>query len=96
MKSIVVQYSSWHTGAGTHISIFGILQLEGPGVSVCEESTCNAGDLSSIPGSERPPGEKKMATFLALLPGESHEIAESDMIEQLNHAGDLLKVEATL
>ena len=30
---MVVQYSSWHTEAGTHISIFGILQLEGPGGS---------------------------------------------------------------
>ena len=42
------------------------------------------------------PLEKKMATFLALLPGESHKISESDMIEQLNHAGDLLKLEAIL
>ena len=28
-----------------------------PGVSVGKESACNAGDLGSIPGSERSPGE---------------------------------------
>ena len=28
-----------------------------PGGSDCEESTCNAGDLGSIPGSGRSPGE---------------------------------------
>ena len=30
-----------------------------PGASDGEESTCNAGDLGSIPGSERFPGEGK-------------------------------------
>ena len=28
-----------------------------PGGSDCEESACNAGDLGSIPGSGRSPGE---------------------------------------
>ena len=28
-------------------------------ISVCKESTCNAGDLSLIPGLERFPGEGK-------------------------------------
>ena len=28
-----------------------------PGGSHSKESACNAGDLGSIPGSERPPGE---------------------------------------
>ena len=28
-----------------------------PGGSACKESTCNAGDLGSSPGLERPPGE---------------------------------------
>jgi len=29
-----------------------------PGGSECNESTCNAGDLGSIPGSGRSPGER--------------------------------------
>ena len=38
-----------------------------PGSSAAKESTCNAGDLSSIPGLERSPGEGN-----AFLPGEFH------------------------
>ena len=33
------------------------IQREFPGGSDSKESTCNAGDVSSIPGSERSPGE---------------------------------------
>ena len=46
----------------------GIQLLKGfPGGSDGKESTCNAGDLSSIPGLERSPGEGN-----AFLPGEFH------------------------
>ena len=34
-----------------------------PGSSVGEESTCNVGDPGSIPGLERPPGERKGYTL---------------------------------
>ena len=36
-----------------------VLMLSLPGSSAGKESTCNAGDPSSIPGSERSPGEGK-------------------------------------
>ena len=42
--------------------------LEGfPGGSDSKESTCNVGDLSSVPGSGRPPLEKEMATHSSIL-----------------------------
>ena len=37
----------------------------------CKESACNAGDLGSIPGLGRSPGEKKGYPLLVLWPGES-------------------------
>ena len=42
-----------------------------PGVSAGKESSCNAGDLSSIPGLGRSPGEKRLPTPV-FWPGESH------------------------
>ena len=39
-----------------------------PGCSDGKESTCNAGDLSSIPGSGRYPLEKGLATQSNILP----------------------------
>ena len=42
-----------------------------PGGSDGEESTCNAGDASLIPGSERSPGGGH-SNALQFLPGESH------------------------
>ena len=36
---------------------FGKLQMGFPGGSEGKESTCNAGDPGSVPGSGRPPGE---------------------------------------
>ena len=36
-----------------------------------KNSACQAGDLGSIPGSERSPGEE-MATYSIVLPGKSH------------------------
>ena len=34
-----------------------------PGGSDCKESACNAGDLGSVPGLRRPPGEENGYTF---------------------------------
>ena len=31
--------------------------MDFPGVSVCEETACNAGDLVPVPGAETSPGE---------------------------------------
>ena len=42
-----------------------------PGGSASKESTCNVGDLGSIPGLERSPGEGKLPTP-AFWPGEFH------------------------
>ena len=40
--------------------------------SVGKESSCNAGDLGSIPGSGRSPGGRKWQPTPVFLPGESH------------------------
>ena len=42
-----------------------------PGGSAGKESSCNAGDTGSIPGSGRSPGEGGQPTPV-FLPGESH------------------------
>ena len=42
------------------VGTFKIWPSEGfPGGSAREESACNVGDLGSVPGLERPPGEGK-------------------------------------
>ena len=44
-----------------------------PGDSVSKESACNAGDLSSIPGLRRSPGEGNgWLPISVFLPGEFH------------------------
>ena len=48
------------------------------GVSDSKESTCNAGDLGSVPGLGRSPGEGNgniplyLVSLYCILPGESH------------------------
>ena len=46
--------------------------LSFPGGSDSKESTCNAGDLGSIPGLGRSPGEGKGLPTPVFWPGESH------------------------
>ena len=43
-----------------------------PGGSVAKKSLANAGDMGSIPGSGRSPGEGKQQSTSVLLPGKSH------------------------
>ena len=43
-----------------------------PGGSDGKESTCNVGDLDSIPGSGRSPGEGNGNPLPVFLPGKSH------------------------
>ena len=43
-----------------------------PGGSEVKMSAHNAGDLGSIPGSERSPGERNGNPLPVFLPGESH------------------------
>ena len=43
-----------------------------PGGSEVKESAWNAGDLGSIPGSGRSPGERNGYPTPVFLPGESH------------------------
>ena len=60
----------------------------------CKESTCNAGDLGSIPGSERPPGEKNGYPLRYSCLENPHEqrnlavhgAAGSDMTERLTYS----------
>jgi len=55
-----------------------------------KESACNAGDLGSIPGLGRSPGERKGYPTPVFWPGEFHGLysprgrKESDMVEQLS------------
>ena len=46
--------------------------ISSPGGSVGKESACNAGDLGSIPGSGRSPGEGTQQSTQVFLPGESY------------------------
>ena len=62
-------YIHTHTYIYTHIRT----HTEGfPGSSDGKESTCHAGDLSSIPGLGRPPWRREWLPTLVFLPGESH------------------------
>ena len=46
--------------------------MDFPGVSEGKESACDAGDLSSIPGSERSSGKGNGSLTPIFLPGEVH------------------------
>ena len=58
MQATLVLFLGWENplekGQATHSSILGL-----PCGSVGKESACNVGDLDSIPGLGRPPGEGK-------------------------------------
>ena len=43
-----------------------------PGGSDGKESACNAGDLGSVPGLGRSPGEGNVFSTPVFLPGKSH------------------------
>ena len=73
------------------------------GGSGCKESACNAGDLDSIPGSYRSPGEGNVRppAPVSLASRESHVqislagyspwgLKESDTAEATEHASNLL------
>ena len=89
MKKSVVVAQKW--GLREHSQEFavrnGSRQLSDcfPASSIGTESTCNAGDLGSIPGSGDPL-EKEMKTHSSLLAGKSHgqrslaELQESDTV----------------
>ena len=62
------------------LSTFGF-----PGISVGKESICKAGDLGSIPGSGRSPGEGNGNPQRSLVGYSSWVRKESDTTELLNH-----------
>ena len=75
--------------------ISGATEWDFPGGSDGKASARNAGDLGSIPGSGRSPGEGNGSPFPVFLPGESHGqrslvgyspqgCKESDMTQQLH------------
>jgi len=62
-----------------------------PGGSAGKEPTCNAGDLGSIPGLGRSPGEGKgyplqYSGLENSMDCIVHGVAESDMTEQLSYS----------
>ena len=69
-----------------------------PGGSAGKESACNAGDLGSIPGLGRSPGEGKGYPTPVFWPGEFHGLyspwghKESDMTEQLSLLKQFIKI----
>ena len=75
---------------GWHINLWSILYFLGfPGGSAGKESIYNGGDLGSIPGLGRSPGEGKRLPTPVLRPGEFHGLyhpwgrKELDMTERL-------------
>ena len=51
-------YDKWVTISHCSFNLnFSKDKFDFPGVSVCEEPACNAGDLVPVPGAERSPGE---------------------------------------
>ena len=60
-----------HQEMGVTGGLLGAAYRSFPGASGGRESTCNAGDAGSIPGSGRSL-EKGMATHSVFLPGEFH------------------------
>ena len=69
-----------------------------PGGSDGKESTCNAGDLGSIPGLGRSPAVRERLPTLVLWPGEFHGLystcgyKELDMTEQLSLSQEETKI----
>ena len=66
-----------------------------PHSSAGEESACNAGDLGSIPGLGRSPGEGKgyplqYSGLENSMDGIVHGVTESDMTERLSAAMEIL------
>ena len=61
-----------------------------PGGLAGKESSCNAGDLGSIPGLGRPPGRRERLLTVVFWPGEFHGLyspwgrKESDTTERLS------------
>ena len=48
--------------------------MDFPGSSACEEFTCNAGDLCSIPGSARSPGKENSCPLQYSDLGDLHKL----------------------
>ena len=77
------------------MKLCGLRDLVGfPGGSAGKESTCDAGDLGSIPGLGRSPGEGEgySLPYSALensMDCRVHEVAESDTTERLSHTHNL-------
>ena len=66
-QDFIIFYGWMVTHHYIYIYIYGF-----PGGSDSKVSVCNAGDLGSIPGSGRSPGEGKWQSTPALLLGKSH------------------------
>ena len=72
------------TEATEHACMHQCYHLLFPGGLAGKESACNVGDLGSIPGLGRCPGEGKGLPTPVFWPGEVHGLAESDMTERLS------------
>ena len=62
-ESVVLNRKPKHTLNLTKIAKYKQVRLGFPGGSDGKESACNPGDLCSVPGSGRSPGEGKSNTF---------------------------------
>ena len=73
-RGTVVEAERCHGGGGPGLDLYTLLGLsEGfPGRSADKESSCNAGDLGSIPGLGRSPVGWKWQPTPVFLPGQSH------------------------
>ena len=78
-----------HTSKTPPLVYLHLLMSLGCGGSECKESACNVGDLSSIPGLGRSPGEGKgfplqYSGLENSMDHIVHGVAKSDMTEQLS------------
>ena len=91
--SLFISWSQRRENCGT--KQFHYLQSNFPGSSDCKKSAYNAGDLSSIPGSGRSPGDSNgnplqyscLENSMDREPWQVkvHGVAKSDMTEQITH-----------
>ena len=86
-------FSHHHGKGGSAIKSYAVSCVEFPDSSVGKESTCNAGDVSLIPGLGRSPGEgngspPQYSCLENPVDREAavHRVTESDTTEETEHA----------
>ena len=77
---ILAENTLWYL----NIKVIQVFLMDFPSSSAGKESTCNVGDLGSIPGSGRSPAEEKGYPLQYSWPGEFHGLY-SDWGQRVRH-----------